>query len=186
MVVHSQIWGNVELYALLKSNKQIQFEAYEHYQKRSTRNRYNIAAANGLQTLSIPLKKGKNNQTRITDVLISYDENWVNKHLTAIQSAYGKSAYFEHYYPFIEALYLTKPSNLYNLNRQTIELINRFLQIDYPFTQTTEYKGLSIKSYESFVPKSYQQVFEYKNGFISRTCILDLLFCMGPEAIFYL
>lgn len=185
-IVHTQIWGDSALYALLKSDKEVLFEAKEHYQKRSSRNRYNIAAVNGLQTLSIPLQKGKNNKTLITDVKISYEEGWINKHLTALRSAYGKSAYFEHYYPYIEDIYLAKPTHLHDLNKNSIELINRLLQIDYQYTETSEYKGLTIIE-ETFPNiKPYQQVFEYKNGFMNGTCILDLLFCMGPESIFYL
>ncbi len=37
-----------------------------------------------------------------------------------------------------------------------------------------------------FQPKEYWQVFRHKHGFLPNLSILDLLFCMGPEAIFYL
>ena len=43
----------------------IQLEAQENYQKGSYRNRCHILGANGLQRLSIPLVKGKNNQQNI-------------------------------------------------------------------------------------------------------------------------
>ena len=37
-----------------------------------------------------------------------------------------------------------------------------------------------------FTPRPYWQVFSSKHGFLSNLSILDLLFCMGPESIFYL
>ncbi|MBR1688393.1 MAG: WbqC family protein [Prevotella sp.] len=37
-----------------------------------------------------------------------------------------------------------------------------------------------------FVPRRYWQVFGHKLGFLPNLSILDLLFCMGPEAILYL
>ncbi|MBR2206317.1 MAG: WbqC family protein [Prevotella sp.] len=37
-----------------------------------------------------------------------------------------------------------------------------------------------------FEPKSYYQVYQQKHGFLPNLSILDLLFNMGPESIFYL
>ena len=37
-----------------------------------------------------------------------------------------------------------------------------------------------------FQPRSYWQVFQHRYGFLPNLSILDLLFCMGPEAVFYL
>ena len=37
-----------------------------------------------------------------------------------------------------------------------------------------------------FQPKPYYQVYQQKHGFLPNLSILDLLFNMGPESIFYL
>jgi hypothetical protein len=37
-----------------------------------------------------------------------------------------------------------------------------------------------------FEPKPYYQVYQQKHGFLPNLSILDLLFNMGPESIFYL
>ena len=37
-----------------------------------------------------------------------------------------------------------------------------------------------------FLPRTYYQVYQQKHGFLSNLSVLDLLFNMGPESIFYL
>ena len=37
-----------------------------------------------------------------------------------------------------------------------------------------------------FSPKTYYQVYQQKHGFLPNLSILDLLFNMGPEGIFFL
>ena len=37
-----------------------------------------------------------------------------------------------------------------------------------------------------FAPKPYYQVYAPKHGFLPNLSVLDLLFNMGPESIFYL
>ena len=37
-----------------------------------------------------------------------------------------------------------------------------------------------------FQARPYWQVFQHKHGFQSNLSILDLLFCMGPESVFYI
>lgn len=37
-----------------------------------------------------------------------------------------------------------------------------------------------------FDPKPYYQVYQQKHGFLPNLSVLDLLFNMGPEGIFYL
>ena len=38
----------------------------------------------------------------------------------------------------------------------------------------------------SFTSRPYYQVYQQKHGFVENLSILDLLFNMGPEGIFYL
>lgn len=185
-VYHSRIWGEIEFYKKIKNEPSILIEGFENYQKRSSRNRYKILTSQGIQTLSIPLKKGKNNQTLIQHVSISYDDLWVNKHLNALKTAYHKAPYFEHYFPYIEHIYLQKHSHLFELNMASIKLMVKLLQINVHIYITTEYstntEALSLS--DTLMP--YPQVFEYKHGFTPGCCILDLLLCAGPESILYL
>ena len=58
----------------------IVLEAHENYQKGSYRNRCHILGANGLQRLSLPLAKGKNNQLNIREVQLSHEQDWPRQH----------------------------------------------------------------------------------------------------------
>ncbi len=185
-VYHSRVWGEISFYKDIKDTDKVLIEACENYQKRSSRNRYAIATTNGLHVLSIPLKKGKNNRTNIKDVAISYDENWTNKHLTALKSAYKKAPYFDHYFDKINSIYQKKYGFLFDFNLASMEMIKAQLKLSTSFDFTKEYLGQSASLDHLKLDMEYEQVFEYQNGFISDCCILDLLFCTGPEAILYL
>ena len=62
-------------------------EQHENYVKGSYRNRCHIVAANGVLPISIPLQKGKHQQTPIREVRISYIDLWQKMHWQSIQSA---------------------------------------------------------------------------------------------------
>jgi len=173
-------------------------EAFEHYQKRSFRNRYRIGSTQGLLELSIPLLKGKNQQQNIRDVKISYDSNWPAQHVKAIKSSYGKSAYFIYYKDILFELILKNEIYLFDFNWNALQLISNLIPINLSLQNSEKFQTtpdetcfnlrnkIHLKSdlLTSYPP--YYQVFSNKTGFISNLSILDLLFHQGPEAIYYL
>lgn len=187
----SQIFGPINLFCQYIGKEKLCIEKHEHYQKRSFRNRYSILTANGPVTLSIPLKKGKNAGTNITDVQISYDENWVEKHVQAIRSAYGKSPYFEFYYDDIELILKKKHPSLFLLNMDTLHYSLKKLKlpiaVEYTDSYQKEYpdkmdlRNLNWNLYQTQI--KYMQVWEEKFNFTPNLSILDLLFCTGPESV---
>lgn len=185
MYFHTQIFGEIALYHQVKISRHLVIEAHENYQKRSARNRYEIITTQGLEVLSIPLQKGKNKQTPIKEVKISYEENWVNKHLQAISSAYGKSPFYEHYMPFVEHLFKKRHEYLYEMNLASLKMIASKIGLPLTIEETTTFQN-NYTTPPSFVVAKYEQVFEDKHGFIPSNSILDLLFCKGPESILYI
>ncbi|MBT8232953.1 MAG: hypothetical protein HKO66_11960 [Saprospiraceae bacterium] len=187
-IVPISIFGPVVKFALIKHYK-AQIEKCESYQKRSLRNRLVILSANGPLTLSVPLKKGKNNLP-IEKVEIAYDEDWQRDHLRSIMSAYGNSPYFEYYYDSIKDIYNQKRTYLMEFGLDTVNFINKILGID-SYKLTTRY----IKSQEvkfdmrnkefnfNYHQVPYFQVFEDKFNFTPNLSILDLIFNLGPESI---
>ena len=180
---------------------EITLEASEHYQKRSYRNRCEISGPNGTIWLSVPLDKGKNNQKPIQEVSIAYYESWQNVHWHSIQTAYGKTPYFEHYAKLVKELVFEQCPWLFSKNFQIIDAIKNELELDIQFRRTSEYKkstGENITDLRNQNPvhtiqnigrhqfEKYQQPFIYKQPFHSNLSILDLIFCKGPETLNYL
>lgn len=178
-------------------------EAHENYQKGSYRNRCHIAGANGLMRLSIPLRKGKNEQLSIQKTEISYDEPWTSQHWHSLRSAYGNAPYFPYYQDEIEALFQERPKYLFDWNKSLLLLIIDLLQLPVEISLSDDFvkvvpadildlRGhIHPKSHRqpvdhNFQPVPYPQLFEERHGFLPNLSILDLLFCTGPQAILYL
>lgn len=169
-------------------------EACEHYQKGSLRNRCHIAGPNGIQRLSIPLEKGKNQQMPIRDVRIAYNEPWQRQHWRSICTAYGNAPFFEHYAGDLAPFYEKRFSFLFDYNLDLLILIlqNKF---GWPgeFRLSAQYQplpanpvGLSDGTIPGRAAIVYPQVFEDRHGFLPDLSVLDLLFCCGKEGALYL
>ncbi len=191
-------------------------EAQEHYQKGGFRNRCLIATANGPLYLSIPLEKGKHQSTPVRAVRMSQESNWRSAFQQSIQSAYGRSPFYEFYAPEIFALLASetllfsetllqrepKPASslpdsqlLWDFNWQILQFLQQALQlpIDLSSTQTYQKESaegvLDLRDKKATAPPPtlpYPQLFTDRFGFNPNVSILDLLFCMGPEANSYL
>lgn len=197
-----QYFGCVDLYKLSSKNTHIIFEAYESFQKMSFRNRCVIAGSNGLLNLTIPLKKGREQATPIREVRICHKDKWQMNHWRAITSAYRRSPFFEYYERDLEGFYNRKYEFLFDWNWDLINWVINKLSLDLQPVLSDRYQ----KNYTSesgiqdhrnrWLPKNFQQinpelarykqVFEDRIGFQNNLCIIDLLFCEGPNAINYL
>ena len=148
-----------------------------------------IAGPNGLITLSIPLKGGRNQKNVMKDIEISYDENWQTVHWKTIESCYRRSPYFEYYAEDIKMLFEKKHHFLVDYNIQCLQLVNQLLQVKKELVLTEKYEKIPIVTWvdarnvfdentDMQLP-SYIQVFQDRIGFKSNLSILDMLFCDG-------
>lgn len=198
-IIESQYLPPIAYFSVLLKQQNVLIEQHENYQKRSYRNRCNIATANGILRLSVPLEKGKNNQLPFKNVKIYNADNWQTQHWRAIKSAYGKSPYFEFYedelLPYFEKEYNYLLDWNMDLMQFVVDVLNIPIEIQLTESYVTSDESM-IDYRDRITPKTkldtafegiyYGQVFEDKHGFISNLSILDLLFCKGPEAIFIL
>tara|TARA_R110002020_G_scaffold51776_2_gene146271 strand:- start:1937 stop:2665 length:729 start_codon:yes stop_codon:yes gene_type:complete len=96
-------------------------------QKRSWQTRNKIKTSNGEIFLNIPIKKTTSRDNLfISNAEISYDTNWIKKHLDSIKYSYIKTNYFNDVYPIIQNRLESKPKYLSNLH---CDLICDFLKI---------------------------------------------------------
>ncbi|MBI1227279.1 MAG: hypothetical protein GC192_18755 [Bacteroidetes bacterium] len=172
----------------------VYLEQNEHYVKGSYRNRCIIAAVNGPHRLSVPLRKGKNQQQGIRDVRIAYDEPWQIRHWRAICTAYGNSPFFEHYSELYAPFFTKKKYEfLWDWNYDLLMVSMKILKLNTPILLTEQYEVLPEGKTDlrnNFEQKNssqrtekesvrYPQVFEDRLGFIQNLSILDLIFCAG-------
>ncbi|MEA1874799.1 MAG: WbqC family protein [Bacteroidota bacterium] len=188
----------IQYFCKLLEYDTIIIEAQEHYQKQSYRNRCRISGPNSIQSLSIPVERGRSREIPIRDIKIDYSMPWQINHLRSIKTAYHSAPYFEHYMDDLEPLFQAKVNFLFDFNLKILETINQMLEINakviisetYEKTPTIDDFRDSIhpktrmhKKDSHFQPKEYMQVFIEKHGFIANLSILDLLMNEGPLSI---
>ena len=191
----------VQWYQKLNRYDAVVVEQYDNFLKQTYRNRCIIATANGTQALTIPVEKGDTDKCLIRDVRISDHGNWRRLHWNALATAYGDSPFFDYYVDDLRPFYEQRFAFLLDFNMQMTAKLCELLDITPNISLSEEY----VKDVESgvddfrevirpkhpmpdadFIPKPYYQVYAQRHGFIPNLSILDLLFNMGPEAIFWL
>jgi len=177
--------------AFLKDENPI-IEVHDSYLKQTYRNRCKVLTSNGVQTLSVPIKKIHGERIETCEALISYDDPWQQIHRRCLESAYKSSPYFEHYYSYLSPIFKSRPERLIDLNDRIMEVLLKMLKSDKPIVHTEAYEKETPSDFrnlfnskqavdgKAFQP--YYQVFNYKFDFIADLSILDLIFNEGPES----
>ena len=148
----------------------------ERYCKQTFRSRCRILTANGVQMLTVPVIH-THERARMKDILVSTHHDWQHQHWTALVSAYGKSPFFEFYEDDLRPIFLRGWKYLLDLNNATTDIAIRMLNLC----------NISPKAVPLLAEKrTYYQTHRQMIGSQSDLSILDLLFNMGNESVFYL
>ena len=206
-LLQTTYFGPIQWYQKLYRYDQTLIEQYDSYQKQTYRNRCVIATANGLQALTIPVEHNVQRSmfnVQCKDLRISDHNQWRRVHWNSLQSAYSESPFFDYYADDIRPFFEKKYEFLVDFNeaiRQTVcDLLDIQPKVEYtssflspltshlsPLDDFREVINAKHPQADAdFQPRRYWQVFEGKHGFQANLSILDLLFNMGNEAIFYL
>ena len=122
------------------------------YSKNSWINRNRIKNPNGGFTwLTVPVKNEHLTSKKISEVEIDYSHDWVKKHLSSIKNVYGKSQYFNDYYPDLERILLSKPKFLFELNMLLFKYLLKILSITTKLKFRSDYKNLSKEKSQSLL-----------------------------------
>ena len=201
-------FGPVQWYQKLYRYDKVQIECCETFVKQTYRNRCLIATTQGVQALTVPVRSEKLSAKSEELALISDHGNWRHLHWQALQSAYGDSPFFEYYEDDLRPFFTEhRWERLLDFNeaiRKTMcELLDIHPHVEYTTTFLPPTAGVGtvqspIADFRAaihpkhplpdadFVARPYYQVFASKHGFLPNLSILDLLFNMGPESIFFL
>ena len=199
VLLSTTYFGPVQWYQKLHRAEHVIIEQWESFQKQTYRNRCLIATTNGVQALTVPVEK---NAECIKDLRISDHGNWRHLHWNALQSAYGESPFFEYYQDDIRPFYEKRWTFLLDFNEAIRQKMCELIDIAPSVTFTTAYitdpQAIAVSDFrtainpkhpaqdDDFETKTYYQVYQTKHGFLENLSVLDLLFNMGPESIFYL
>lgn len=106
-----------------------------HLPLRHSHHRYCIDGPNGMQKLTVPLVGETDNMaTPMREVRISEHGNWRRLHWGALYSAYGRTPYFDHIAPDLEAIIINgHQTHLLELNTQLQQLIVDFMNLPITF-----------------------------------------------------
>ena len=209
-LLQTTYFGPIQWYQKLYRYDHCMIEQYASFQQQAYRHRCVIATANGVQALTVPVEH--TNLSPLTshlsplvkDLRISDHNQWRRVHWNALQSAYSESPFFEYYaddlHPFFEQKYDFLVDFNEAIRQKVCELIDIHPNAEYTSTYTSsiQHQTSNITDFRDvinakhplpdadFTPKAYWQVFQHKHGFLPNLSILDLLFNMGPESVFFL
>ena len=171
-------------------------EACENYQKQSYRNRCHFYAADGVQSLSFPVKhRGGSINIPIKEVEVDYSVPWVTKTERCIDTAYRSSAFFEYYRDPLFSILDSHPATLWELDMSIIRFFIDKLGLVTQLHETVSYVGADVDIHpkrpdtilsELGLARPYYQVFADRSGFIPNLSVMDLLFNEGPSGLDFL
>ena len=80
IVLTASYLGNIQFYSKLNHYTNVVVEQHCHYAKQTYRNRCNIATANGVMPLSIPIIKSNKEKCKTKDIRIDNTQHWQQIH----------------------------------------------------------------------------------------------------------
>ena len=186
---------NISYLQAIKNNEgPILIEQFENFPKQTYRTRSEIATANGILNLYVPIVHGRKERVVMKDVKINYDHPWQRLHWLSLQTAYRSSPYFEYYEDDFKQFYDKEYELLLDYHVDQLKLILKLLKLNREISFTEKYEAVHSDEldYRSEIhpkkpslitnQKPYYQVFEEKTGFIPNLSIIDLLFSQGPQS----
>lgn len=184
--------GSIDYYATLAAHGHALIDLKWRYNKRQkSTHRCDIVDTHGLMQLTVPVEKPfRGTPPSWNDVKVSTHGSWWNVHRVALESAYGRSPFFEFYIdrflPFLQAD-MYKDCLLTELDCALDNIIREILGIETIVNYSSEgTESLAVADYRlgqwNTLPTPYYQVRQARHGFVPHLSILDLIFNMGPES----
>ena len=202
-LLQTTYFGPIQWYQKLYRYDHCLIEQHDSFHKQTYRNRCVIATANGIQALTVPVEHSlltSNHSPLVKDLRISDHNQWRRVHWNALQSAYSESPFFDYYADDIRPFFERKYTFLLDFNEEIRQRLCELIDIQPNVSYTVDFshQPSAIIDFREvinakhplpdtdFEPKRYWQVFQHKHGFLPNLSILDILFWMGPESVFYL
>ncbi len=189
-----QYFATAAYYNALSAFPQVVIDTGLRYDKRfKSIHRCRIASTHGELTLTVPVSRPPGAKLW-SQVRVSSHGQWWAQLLTALESAYGRTPYFEFYVDRLLPILAWRDESVTDLCaaadaacREMLGLETRVLpppalaDID-PATVVDMRRGADFSAFE---PRPYYQLRAQSLGFIPGLSVLDIIFNLGPEAPLY-
>ena len=152
VILHTTYFGSVDWYRqLICAEETVYIDACENYIKQTSRNRCEIATANGKQILTVPVTTKVQGGdfsgnvpinplslpyhspfTPVRNILVSEHGNWRHQHWEALKSAYGMSPFFDYYQDDIRPFFdeeVFKTNNWQRLFDYNLAIMRKMLDL---------------------------------------------------------
>lgn len=185
-----QYYGSVLYYATMAMYSSVVIDADLRYNKRfKSTHRCNIADTRGVLTLTVPVSRPHSGFTGLwRDIRVSDHGEWWQDHRVSLESAYGRTPYFEFYIDRFLPWLKWRNESVVDFDLGIDAVVRHALSIPAKVSYSTEGVDPSLMDdyrsgrYPDLSLQPYYQVRASKLGFISNLSILDLIFNMGTEA----
>ncbi len=180
---HLEIFPHISWFLYALKNNGIFIDQNPRFLQNKFINKFAIPGPNQIQILTIPLISTTKSGV-FEEIFIDYSQKWIREHKNALQTAYGKSPFFEYYDYRIYKIYDAHPENLASLNLQLLQNLLIWIGLEHlsiDFVENPDNAYFDVLKNDIHVPE-YNQVFHEKFGFRNNVSILDLLFNQGPLA----
>ncbi|MCH5247246.1 MAG: WbqC family protein [Muribaculaceae bacterium] len=176
-----ELWG--------ERNAYIELPKYWNKRNKDT-HRYEISDVNGPIKLTVPVEKPESySRTAFDSIKLSSHGEWWHIHRVTLESAYGRTPYFEHYFPRFEKFFrketLENYPYLWMYLLATSQTLCESLGLETTIALISE-QVAETKQQVEYPILPYWQIRQDRFGFLPGLSALDLLFNMGPESILYI
>ena len=187
-VLPPRLCGGVEHYVRAWGAESYSTDWSRPFDKREKgTHRFTIADTRGRLDLTVPIAKPHTSRCAWDSIGVSTHGAWWDVHRVALESAYGRTPYFEFYIdrflPMLTAGVTERFPLLAHLagawETEIADILGLTL-LDRPR------EGYAIMPDDSADIQPYRQVRADRLGFIPGLSVLDLIFNLGPEAQIYL
>lgn len=187
-----QLFGSVAYYAAMAQYRKAVVDTSLRYDKRfKSVHRYSIADARGEPRLTVPVSRPEGaflaGNLTWQDVTVSAHGRWWEVHLQALESAYGRTPFFEFYIDRFASVLKAEGQSICSMVLEADAIIRNVLGIDTEIIGREDV-GDTFDDYSRVdfskipAPQTYWQLRAANYGFLPKLSILDLIFNLGPES----
>ncbi len=187
-VMAPQYMGSLAYYAVMAAYGRVIVDASMRYDKRfKSAHRCEIASTHGLMRLTVPVGKTAHSGRGWDSVPVSDHGDWWSDHVVSLESAYGRTPFFEYYFDRLRP-WLVRPKGISvseldaAIDREIRQMLHLPAEVSYDIADAPDCAIDLRRGLPEVATVPYYQVRAGRLGFIPGLSIVDLIFNMGPES----